>query len=42
MDGTWLLEILPRETGKHVLHVTVAGKPITVCTCCENFGYEVV
>ncbi|XP_062584242.1 E3 ubiquitin-protein ligase TRIM45-like isoform X2 [Saccostrea cucullata] len=28
MDGTWMIEFLPYETGKHVLHVTVDGQPI--------------
>eukprot|EP00105_Crassostrea_gigas_P011049 XP_011426554.1 PREDICTED: tripartite motif-containing protein 45 [Crassostrea gigas] len=28
MDGTWLIEIVPRETGKHELYVTVDGRPI--------------
>lgn len=30
MDGTWSIEIVPRETGKHELYVTVDGRPIKV------------
>lgn len=30
MDGTWWIEIVPRETGKHELYVTVDGRPIKV------------
>ncbi|XP_061188339.1 E3 ubiquitin-protein ligase TRIM45-like isoform X2 [Saccostrea echinata] len=32
MDGTWTIELLPYETGKHVLYITVDGKPIKAIT----------